>query len=271
MKKLFVFLLILALGGYVFYTGWVQIGVSVGSLGIIRSKTHGTDDRPVTEGEFRWVWYKLIPNNVTLAVFTLKETAVSVSASGTLPSAATYAALAGVQEDFSYEIRGAVSCSLKADAVPALVRDQNLLEQADLDEWMRRRAGEIEAFVIERLWLYAEQETVFEEIIKTGTAPLLERELSGRFPAFENWNIRLQIPRFPDTALYQEIKCLHQDFMQARKERIHDEISDSALKNIQSRMRFEELSLYGDLLTKYPVLLEYLALEKGVTPDARER
>jgi hypothetical protein len=37
-----------------------------------------------------------------------------------------------------------------------------------------------------------------------------------------------------------------------------------AIETAQNRRRFEELSAYGELLTKYPVLLRYLALEQGL-------
>jgi hypothetical protein len=266
MKKLFCFLVLLACGGYCFFSGWVQFQLPAGSYGVLRSKTHGTDGNVVREGEFRWVWYKLIPHNAALAVFRLHENAVPVSAAGTLPSAAAYAALAGVRADFSYEVSGTVYCSLRPDALPSLAADYNLLDQAELDAWMRRLDGEIEAFVLERLWFYAEQASVLEEIMKTGSAGVLDRELAARFPLFEQWKTRLRIQRFPDLALYREIKDLYQDFTEAQKKLMNGEISAAAVKNIQSRMRFEELSLYGELLSKYPVLLDYLALEKGLQP-----
>jgi hypothetical protein len=271
MKKLFCFVVILAAGGYCFFSGWVQFQIPAGSFGVLRSKTHGTDERVVQEGEFRWVWYKLIPNNAAVTVFRLKENAVSVRAAGTLPSAAAYAALSGVQADFSYEVSGAVYYSLKPENLPALASEHNLLEQADLDAYTQRLAGEVETFVLDRLWLYAEQASVLEEIMKTGSAAVLEQELAGRFPALEKWKINLKIPRFPDLALYRNIKDLYQDFTETRKKLMNDEISAAAAKNIQSRLRFEELSLYGELLSKYPSLIDYLALEKGLQPPAGER
>jgi hypothetical protein len=261
MKKLFFLLLFLALGGYIFFTGWVQFRLPAGSFAVIRSKTHGTDSRVVKDGEFRWVWYALIPTNAVVTAFKLTENAFPVHISGTLPSAETYAATAGIKADFSYEITGTVYCSLKPDSLPALAEEENLLEQAELDAWMRRFAGDAGSFVLERLWIHAEQEAVLEEIMKTGGAAILERELAERFPRFENWKTSLNIPHFPDVALYGEIKKLYQDFVEARQTLMNSGISDAALKNIQSRQRFEELSLYGELLTKYPILIEYLALE----------
>jgi hypothetical protein len=38
-------------------------------------------------------------------------------------------------------------------------------------------------------------------------------------------------------------------------------LDDSAEKHIDSQFRLDELARYGDLLTRYPVLLEYLKME----------
>ncbi|MDR1178622.1 MAG: hypothetical protein LBK64_07325, partial [Spirochaetaceae bacterium] len=37
----------------------------------------------------------------------------------------------------------------------------------------------------------------------------------------------------------------------------------AAQNRMNSQLRFDELTRYGELLTKYPVLLKYLALEQG--------
>jgi hypothetical protein len=41
------------------------------------------------------------------------------------------------------------------------------------------------------------------------------------------------------------------------------DIQERAKNRIDSMFRFDELEQYGSLLTKYPILLEYLALENG--------
>lgn len=263
MKKFITILLLLAAAGYVFFQGWAQLELPPGSCGVLHSKTHGTDDRPLRDGEFRWVWYKLIPRNVSIQAYRLPNLAVPIEASGTLLSAGTYAMLAGIRADFSYEFGGTVFCSLKSEALPALTGQHNMAGQDDLDAWTRREQEEISSFVVRRLWFYAEQEAALEEARTNGTIQALEYDAAAAFPDWENWRITLKTLRVPDLALYADVKGLYADYREAQKKILEPEVLSAAGKNIGARLRFEELEQYGELLTRYPVLLQYLALEKG--------
>ncbi|MDR3276388.1 MAG: hypothetical protein LBT11_04135, partial [Treponema sp.] len=167
MKKFALFLLILvALGGVVFFFGWVQLQVPPGSVGIIRSKTHGLDPRPVQEGEFRWIWYRLIPTNTQVTIFRPDLTEKSIRISGTLPSGELYSTFAGLDEDFSYAVSGALTFSIKVDALPGLMERQYITNQEDLDAFGQRLADEITGLVNRRL-LSMEPDTL-ETMLETG-------------------------------------------------------------------------------------------------------
>ncbi|MDR0730782.1 MAG: hypothetical protein LBF63_03875, partial [Treponema sp.] len=93
MRKFFItFFILAALGGTGFFFGWVQLEVPPGSYGVLRSKTHGIDGSPIREGEFRWVWFKLIPSNVNIEVYRLPRVERRIHHRGVLPSAAVYSA-----------------------------------------------------------------------------------------------------------------------------------------------------------------------------------
>ncbi|MDR2178508.1 MAG: hypothetical protein LBP20_10790, partial [Treponema sp.] len=102
MKKFFCFLLIIIAAGTVFFLGWAQLTVPPGSYGVMRSKTHGVDPRLIREGEFRWVWYKLIPTNVGITIFTPRHVERSICLAGTLPLGDAYGSMVGLDTDFSY-------------------------------------------------------------------------------------------------------------------------------------------------------------------------
>ncbi|MCL2234031.1 MAG: hypothetical protein FWB99_13265, partial [Treponema sp.] len=127
MKKFLLFLLFLTgIGGAGFFFGWAQLTVPPGSYGVLRSKTHGLDTQVIREGEFRWLWYKLIPTNVTVSTYTLGPVTRSIRSSGSLASGQVYAALAGVDADFSWEISGEISFSIRPEALPELTLRENL-------------------------------------------------------------------------------------------------------------------------------------------------
>ena len=261
MKKIIALAVILGLGGAAFFLGWAQLKVPPGSCGVLRSKTFGVDPRPVQEGEFRWVWYKLIPTNVSVEVFRLKRLDHAVNVKGALPQGESYASLAGLKTDFSYEIDGSFSFSIKAAALPSLVAEQKIEDQAGLDGYQRRLAGNIESFVVRRLQSCGED--------AAGTAPLsgpeapdaLKEDILGAFPGIEDLSVSVKAARFPDFALYNLAKALYGDYLAQQRELLQDGLAAAAGRNLASRLRFDELEKYGELLTKYPILLQYLALE----------
>ena len=119
MKKFLVVLLFLALlGGTVFFLGWTHLTVPPGSYGVMQSKTHGLDPEVIRDGEFRWLWYKVLPTNVDVSVFTIGPVRRVIESSGNLSSGDIYAALVGITENFSWEVSGEFSFSLKPEALP---------------------------------------------------------------------------------------------------------------------------------------------------------
>lgn len=271
MKKLVFVLVVFAAAAAVFFPGWVQLKVPPGSVGIIRSKTHGVDSRPLVEGEFRWVWYACIPANAAVQSYKLPALNIPVRASGDLPSAAVYAAFAGLKADFSFEIDGTVFCSLKAQALPALIQRLHIEKEDDLSIWERRWTDDIGNFIRQKLWHLAENEAALEEARLKGAVSSLAAELSGAFPDFENWNQSFRTLRFPDFTLYRNLKELYTEYGEAQKKLMGAEIPGAAARLFDTRRRIDELSLYGELLSKHPHLLDYLALEKGIAIPRGEK
>ncbi|MDR0586485.1 MAG: hypothetical protein LBG26_04535 [Treponema sp.] len=267
MRKVLTILILLGLAGACFFLGWAQFQVPPGSYGVIRSKTHGTDGSVVRPGEFRWVWYKLIPTNTTVQVYTMPESSFPIEIKGSLPSGDVYSAMAGLKTDFSYELKGSVSCSLRPEALPGMVERRNMASQEDLDTYVKKLSLEIESRVRENLWSYAEKEDVLERIRASGSIPELEQELKAAFPDTDNLTISVEILKFPDFVLYREVRGFYEDYIARQRQILSADLGRMAEETISSRRRFDELTLYGELLSKYPILLNYLALEKGIPPS----
>ncbi|MDR2072781.1 MAG: hypothetical protein LBP60_05045 [Spirochaetaceae bacterium] len=267
MKKLLITLVVLlTAGGAVFFLGWAQFGVAPGSWGVLRSKTHGIDREVIREGRFRWVWYKLIPTNVSTSVFTISGIAIPIEISGTLPSGDVYSAVAGLKTDFSYHLSVSLSCRLRGESLPALAERENLLGQEDLDRYITRLTKEIENHARILLWAYGENEGALKESQTTGTIRALEMDLQRAFPDIENLSCTVKTLRFPDFILYEEVRRLYRDYLAAQRGSLQGETAALAVEAIRERRRLDELTNYGELLTKYPMLLRYLALEKGFPP-----
>jgi len=257
MRKFFVTLLILIiLAVLVFFFGWVQLSVPPGAYGVISSKTHGIDPRLIIPGEFRWLWYKLIPTNVTISVFRIEPVQRSINANGSLPSGNIYSQFAGGDVDFSWEINASFSFTLKPDTLISVAEKNNIVSQEELTAYQQNLANEIESFIIH--WLSSPAEADQLENFMTGVSQNLENKVLERFPWIDNFTCQVKNVRFPDFALYRQIRSLYEDFIAKQREITASSMSKKAEYRINSLLRLDELERYGELLTKYPILLEYL-------------
>jgi len=259
MKKFFVTLFILLiLGGLVFFFGWVQFSVPPGSYGVMRSKTHGVDPLPIVPGEFRWVWYRLLPTNVAISVFSLEPVQRTINARGVLPSGNVYAVFAGDQVDFNWEFNASFSFSLKSDALVPLAVSHNIHTQEELNLLLQNIADGIEAFVTQ----YLNSPLSVDELenLYAGSSEALEKKALEQFPAVENFSCLVKNVRLPDFILYRQLRDLYENFIAAQRELTASTLEQKAEDRINSRLRMNELERYGELLTKYPILLQYLSL-----------
>jgi hypothetical protein len=262
-KALGLLIVLMILAGAAFFFGWAQFPASPGSYGVLRSKTHGLDPAVIREGEFRWVWYKLIPFNAVTLVFSPNLVKVPVSADGILPLASTYASKAGISADFSYSIAADLYFSVKPASLPSLALTRGIKDQAGLEDYEKSLAREIDFFARERLQAYAAQEQLedapYGEDLRAAAARL-EGEITQAFPDVENLSYAIHSARMPDFALYAMARSLYGDYLDRQRELLAAKISAEAERNVNALLRFDELEKYGELLTKYPVLLQYMAL-----------
>jgi len=265
MRKFFVTLLILIiLGGTGFFFGWAQLTVPPGAYGVVSSKTHGVDPRPIRSGEFRWIWYKLIPTNVEIQVFRLDSVNSSISIKNTLPSGSTYAAFAGISEDFSWELNASISFRVNPDNLVSLVSENNITSQEALASYEQGLVDRIKVFILQRLVSDDPGGVELEGVLTGGSGERLIREINNHFPEILDFSFIVSSAHFPDFALYKQVRVLFENFVEKQQEYISAALDERAEKRIDARLRITELESLGQLLTKYPILLEYLGLEKGL-------
>jgi len=263
MKKFFTTLLILIIiaGAAVFF-GWAQLGIPPDSCGVIRSKTHGLYPYLVQPGEFQWIWYKLIPTNTETTVLRLNPVNHEFAAENTLPSGKIYSTFAGIEGDFSWKINAAISFSISPDAIILLFRENTISSQEDLTRYEGDIAGQIESFIL-RCIEQEDNAAQIETLLKDGENPWFEKEILNQFPNLHNFSIKVKSAQFPDFFLYRQTKGLFESYIAVQKAYATGDIRERAKNRIDSMFRFDELEQYGALLTKYPILLDYLSMENG--------
>ena len=261
MKKFLRTLIVLIiLAGLALFFGWAQLGIPPDSCGVIRSKSHGLYPQVVKPGEFKWIWYKLIPTNVKTTTFRLVPVKLDFTAGNTLPSGGVYSVFAGIENDFSWAISASISFSLKPESLVRLVSESNIDTQDELVSYQNDIAIQIKNHVTRRMES-DEFARRLETLVITGDSPELIADIQGQFPLITNISFRVNSVKFPNYALYQEAKSLFEDYNALQREYMAEYTRDKAKNRSEIYGRFAELEQYGVLLSKYPILLEYLALE----------
>jgi len=263
MKKFLISLfIIIILCAAAFFIGWIQFSVPPGSYGVINSKTHGVDTEVARSGEFRWIWYKLIPTNVQITVFRIEPVKYHVDFNSSLPSGDSYASFAGMGADFSWELKGEISFNLDPDALVSVVSKNNLASQENLDAYLQDIALNIEVIVLRILSSSETDSLRLEKILSGNIDEEMEKEITDRFPQIRDFTFVIQSAKYPDFVLYRQVRLLYDEFLAKQREYVTEAFGRRAESHIETQFRFGELERYGELLTKYPVLLEYLAMNR---------
>jgi hypothetical protein len=259
---IFVIILLLGLGGAAFFLGWVQLAVPAGSYGVLRTKTHGLDPDIIQDGQFRWVWYKLIPANAVISVYSPNRIEHSFSISGSLPQAEVYGRFASPVADFSYALDGSFVFMVDPESLPDLAESRGIAGQEDLEKLEASLSAEIETFIGRRLGEYQEEP---ETLLGAGFADRLKEDISAAFPGVKVLDASVNAAKVPDFALYDSLRLIYEVYLESQRQSLEEAVKEAAARDVSVRFRLDELARYGELLTKYPILLEYLNMENGVS------
>lgn len=257
MKKFFISLIIITLfAGFIFFVGWVQFAVPIGEYGVMVSKTGGVNSQTIIPGSFRWQWESIFPTNVKLYTFTLKPQSYTKTLTGNLPSAEVYTQMTAGRPDFSYSIFVSLSLSLQPQALPQLVKNQNVTDQAGLTEYISLQAEQV-AMQAVQLLLSSTMQNPFDTVLLSVDSQKLLTMLQdqSRFSQLHIEDVQVTINKIPDMVVYN----LSKNAYMAYQEQTQKELTEAAKKqSITAANTFFELDLFanlGRILEQYPSLL----------------
>lgn len=269
MKRLVVLFLVLVIAAaVVFYFGWIQIRLDEDSYAVIFTKTGGWEEDVISPGQFAWRWQRLLPTNLSLHVIPIVPHTTSATLRGNLPSAATYGSLLESATPFSYVISVDVIYRLRPDALPGLVRDDGIRSEA-LELYYRRLDAEIEQVIIEstlRLLGDPAQLTAPASAF-TSVVESLTTTLSRRYSGLEFLSLSPTRLELPDTDLYLETKQRYLSILDARADAMRTAAMELASNQTATDAALARLERYGEILERYPILLDYFSLTRELKVD----
>ncbi len=258
-KALFSLILLLLLGGTVFYFGWVQILIPEHHFGVIFTKTRGYAPEVVRPGEFTWKVERLLPTNMKLHLFDLSPRSRTIKVGGNLPSGDLYADAVQGMDSFLYSLELQLSYRIIPDSLPGLM-EKTALSPDTLEEWyLTRDSGIIEAAA------QISARTGTEEFSPELLTEKLRSEISDMFPELEILDARILSYSYPDYELYRTARTIYLERM-ASVERAETESLELERQWLASRQeKLAILEEYGRVLSEYPGLLKLLISEGGET------
>lgn len=261
MKKAVVSLIILLIAaGAVFYLGWVQFAVPAGSCGVMISKTGGVYAEPITSGKFIWRWERLLPTNTELRIFNLTPVTVAETITSSLPSAALYSTVIAGELDFSYSVEIKTTAKLAPDAVLQLVKKNDIKTQTELDTTVTSLIKQFNRTVVDFI---LQQES---GVAADGNSPLSftteslldSIDVGNLFPGLEVTFVEISSVTVPDITLYRAVRDMYlaEQQLQVRE-------SGEPAAELKQGNPMSSLADMGELLTKYPGLLELLTTSES--------
>ncbi|MBN1242434.1 MAG: hypothetical protein JXA15_06990 [Spirochaetales bacterium] len=268
MKRVVSFILVVACGAAVFMVGWVSFRLDPGAWGVVTTKTGGVEELVLAPGAFAWRWEALLPTNLSLAEFVLVPRETVVERSGELPSADAYSAFAPGEPDFSYSLKATLAVKLRSEALPGLVASGTAPDQARLDAALglliERAKQSLAAAMVGRA---ADPE--FAEALPSGARiaiDALEAEVEESVPEIEVLSITVDAVKLPDLELYRFVRDAYRAWLDAALASTESLLAEEAASRARDELRLETLERYGVLLDRYPVLVDFLAIEAGADP-----
>lgn len=261
MKKIiFILIILIILSGVAFYFGWVQIHIPANSCAVIHTKTSGYDKTVTMSGEFSWRIEKLLPTNMTMYIFNTDPVIINLpEIKGSLPSGDLYSTVIPGNPEFNYNLDLNITYSLNIETLPTLVSEDGL-KPDNIEEWYGKKSEIISQYVINYI---QDDPSMFYD---SGYIEGLHNSIQA-LPGLANIiidNIYFNNIRLPDLDLYNAAKDIYFNLLEARENKDIDAINEE--KN--NLLILEE---YGELLTKYPILIKYLYLNQLSEKDAIEK
>jgi hypothetical protein len=269
MKKFLVSLLLLVIvGGVVFYFGWIQFELPPNIYGVVFTKTHGWEDSVVHPGDFEWRWQRLLPTNLKLYVFSAKPHTVNTETSGSLPSAELYSRQIEGNPDFSYRLSLSVTFAVNPDALPRLVQEDGL-EPDTLETWYEQFGTELQNQAVEIASQSIQNLDESQSALPVSSIQRqIQRTIEQEYPELRVTSVAVNTLEVPDIEVYEAAKETYFATLNAEREALSQATFESTQQTAAEEARLELLQRYGEVLENFPVLLDYFSLsaDKDVDP-----
>ena len=255
MKK-FIFWLIflIIIAGVVGYFGWIRVPENTVALGF--STITGYDKVFMESGKLNWRWQKLIPKCYVLKFYQLDAQNAEIAVSQGLPSGELYASEMAGSPDFSFSVKYAATYKIKEDSLYSMATS-GALGDSGLDQFYSSVKDQIQnsaaSLLGEEMSKAMEGSTFSQKALEEA----VRARISSQMADVDIISFETVEAKFPDIELYKAAKAKYMENMAKKQEIAAQHEKETTDFNTKIDQRIELLKKYGELLTQYPILIEY--------------
>ena len=255
MKK-FIFWLffLIIIAGAVLYFGWIRVPENNVALGF--STITGYDTAFMESGKLNWRWQKLVPKCYTLKMYQLETESTEISVSQSLPSGDLYASEMAGNPDFSFAVKYAAAYKIKEDSLYDMATS-GVLGDGGLDQFYASVKDQIQNAAASLLGEEMAKAMAGNTFSQKALEESVKARIADQLADVEILSFETVEARFPDVELYKAAKAKYMENMAKKQEIAAQQEKETNDFNTKIDQRIELLKKYGELLTQYPILIEY--------------
>ncbi|MDX9800315.1 MAG: hypothetical protein RBT69_03135 [Spirochaetia bacterium] len=269
-KVLFFMFLFAAAASAVLYFGWVRVPENNSAL--FFSSITGYEKTIIHTGKFHWRWQKLIPKNSKIYLVNTAGRKAEFSIKGKLPSADTYTEAMPGSPDFSWSGSFTAFYKLNDNFIHDFIVNITSGEETDavIDPEKTKAIHEITDTQIEIAVknniengvnkIISSTDEITAQVKEIFSKEFLSSGIMGEMENIELLEFEVINYTFPDIRLYRIAAKQYEEISSIKSQQIIDSKLKSAVFETDLEKRLEILEKYGELLTRYPILLEYLKI-----------
>ncbi len=262
-KKLFnsIFLiLIISIFGFAFWFGWEQLELSENSYGIAFTKTSGWSNKIFSSDNFNWSFEKIIPNNYTLHIFNIEDKMLNYQTTDQLPSGKLYAEFSNIsQSNFEFKYNVAGNFRIKKESLLNFVKNGTFTSD-NFESWLNSTLETVQF----DLKSYIRERVINNEVITLNSS---SREyLSDKYNYLSFSEININVNQ-PDILLYNLTRNRYIQNLEAQKTADEKYLVEMLKQKNSEKIKLDLLKEYGEVFTKYPIMIEYLKVDNNKLLD----
>ena len=251
------FLIVLAFAGFVFYMGWIQIRIPEGEYALVYTKTGGYDHYFIHPGQFVWRWENLFPENLTLHFIEQESRSADGHYSVFLPSGELYGDFIDRSDAFVSHFSWTFRYRLREESFISLVENGDFSFSA-LESLYESYEDQVQLSAAE----YLKDRASDIETDPTAAAEEISGIVNKNNTLFDLESFRFTDLGLPDRALYEKTRELFLIHIEQLNKTERQAVQSAAVIESETEQKMKLLREYGEVFSKYPILLEYYGLDR---------